>query len=196
MLSRDYFTGKLKYIEQIRGSTHNRNGKRRGQLHGKCWWSATVSVAVTCIKQTMKKINLFDIPDEDERGVSPVIGVILMVAITVILAAVIATFVLGFPDQVNNNVNAGVTIEATDGGNATVTWVSQGNAENITILTDPAEGSSDVNISSSNLGGVGETATVYLGSDTGSQSVTITAKATGSGGSATVVSQKQLNLTA
>ncbi|ELY57524.1 hypothetical protein C493_08561 [Natronolimnohabitans innermongolicus JCM 12255] len=32
--------------------------------------------------------------DEDERAVSPVIGVILMVAITVILAAVIAAFVL------------------------------------------------------------------------------------------------------
>jgi len=32
---------------------------------------------------------------QDERVVSPVIGVILMVAITVILAAVIATFVLG-----------------------------------------------------------------------------------------------------
>ena len=31
----------------------------------------------------------------DERGVSPVIGVILMVAITVILAAVIASFVFG-----------------------------------------------------------------------------------------------------
>ena len=34
----------------------------------------------------------------DERGVSPVIGVILMVAITVILAAVIAAFVLGIGD--------------------------------------------------------------------------------------------------
>lgn len=33
---------------------------------------------------------------EDERGVPPVIGVILMVAITVILAAVIAAFVSGF----------------------------------------------------------------------------------------------------
>ncbi|WP_284007811.1 type IV pilin N-terminal domain-containing protein [Haloarcula pelagica] len=42
--------------------------------------------------------NLFD----DEQGVSPVIGVILMVAITVILAAVIATFVLGLGDQVSN----------------------------------------------------------------------------------------------
>ncbi|WP_394350872.1 type IV pilin [Halobacterium sp. CBA1126] len=43
----------------------------------------------------MKKITMFEMPD-DERGVSPVIGVILMVAITVILAAVIASFVLGF----------------------------------------------------------------------------------------------------
>ena len=38
----------------------------------------------------------------DEDAVSPVIGVILMVAITVILAAVIATFVLGLGDQVSN----------------------------------------------------------------------------------------------
>jgi len=40
--------------------------------------------------------NLFD----DDRAVSPVIGVILMVAITVILAAVIGTFVLGLGNQV------------------------------------------------------------------------------------------------
>jgi len=39
--------------------------------------------------------TLFD----EERAVSPVIGVILMVAITVILAAVIGTFVLGLGDQ-------------------------------------------------------------------------------------------------
>jgi flagellin-like protein len=36
----------------------------------------------------------------DDDAVSPVIGVILMVAITVILAAVIGTFVLGLGDQV------------------------------------------------------------------------------------------------
>lgn len=41
--------------------------------------------------------QLFD----DERAVSPVIGVILMVAITVILAAVIGTFVLGLGDRVS-----------------------------------------------------------------------------------------------
>ena len=38
----------------------------------------------------------------EDRGVSPVIGVILMVAITVILAAVIGAFVLGLGDQASN----------------------------------------------------------------------------------------------
>ncbi|MFT4948329.1 MAG: flagellin-like protein, partial [Natronomonas sp.] len=39
----------------------------------------------------------------DDSAVSPVIGVILMVAITVILAAVIGTFVLGLGDQVSSS---------------------------------------------------------------------------------------------
>ena len=38
----------------------------------------------------------------EDDAVSPVIGVILMVAITVILAAVIATFVLGLGEQVSD----------------------------------------------------------------------------------------------
>ena len=50
----------------------------------------------------------------DDDAVSPVIGVILMVAITVILAAVIATFVLGLGEQVSQttpNANFGVDYE-------------------------------------------------------------------------------------
>ncbi len=39
----------------------------------------------------------------DEKGVSPVIGVILMVAITVILAAVIASFVFGLGSKAPKN---------------------------------------------------------------------------------------------
>jgi len=39
----------------------------------------------------------------DDEAVSPVIGVILMVAITVILAAVIGTFVLGLGDDVTDS---------------------------------------------------------------------------------------------
>jgi len=54
----------------------------------------------------------------DDKAVSPVIGVILMVAITVILAAVIGTFVLGLGESVNQNANAGVNAE---NGNVTLT---------------------------------------------------------------------------
>ncbi|WP_209019553.1 type IV pilin [Halorussus marinus] len=45
----------------------------------------------------------------DDEAVSPVIGVILMVAITVILAAVIGTFVLGLGENVSQNASAGVS---------------------------------------------------------------------------------------
>lgn len=48
----------------------------------------------------MKFKQLISGLSDDDRAVSPVIGVILMVAITVILAAVIGTFVLGLGDQV------------------------------------------------------------------------------------------------
>ena len=48
----------------------------------------------------------------DDRAVSPVIGVILMVAITVILAAVIGTFVLGLGDQLGDTApQASFTVE-------------------------------------------------------------------------------------
>jgi flagellin-like protein len=49
------------------------------------------------IIQTLKRLV------SDEDAVSPVIGVILIIAITVILAAFIGTFVLGLGDQVQSN---------------------------------------------------------------------------------------------
>lgn len=54
---------------------------------------------------------------DDDRAVSPVIGVILMVAITVILAAVIGTFVLGLADQGNDSApQANFQFSYTDSG--------------------------------------------------------------------------------
>jgi flagellin-like protein len=84
----------------------------------------------------------------DEDAVSPVIGVILMVAITVILAAVIGTFVLGLGDQVQNNAPQATfsfdyegdftttanTVTATHDGGDTF------NEENSQSLTLTAEG--------------------------------------------------------
>jgi len=59
----------------------------------------------------MKLKQLF----KDDDAVSPVIGVILMVAITVILAAVIATFVLGLGEQVSETApQASMTFEYSE----------------------------------------------------------------------------------
>ncbi|TKX80274.1 type IV pilin [Halorubrum sp. SD626R] len=53
----------------------------------------------------------------EDRAVSPVIGVILMVAITVILAAVIGTFVLGLGDQLGDSTpQASYGIDNVDSG--------------------------------------------------------------------------------
>lgn len=58
----------------------------------------------------------------DYRAVSPVIGVILMVAITVILAAVIGTFVLGLGDQLGDTApQASFTIDGENGSHVNVT---------------------------------------------------------------------------
>ncbi|AXR79227.1 type IV pilin [Natrarchaeobaculum sulfurireducens] len=80
-------------------------------------------------KQISKKL----IGSEDERAVSPVIGVILMVAITVILAAVIAAFVLDLGGSVGEEAQAGVSIDVdeTAQGNITVEVTSSGNADHV-----------------------------------------------------------------
>ena len=58
----------------------------------------------------------------DDRAVSPVIGVILMVAITVILAAVIGTFVLGLGSGLSQAPQAQLDFSySTDGSTVTIT---------------------------------------------------------------------------
>ena len=60
-------------------------------------------------------MNLKSAFQDNERAVSPVIGVILMVAITVILAAVIGTFVLGLGDSISDSApQAQLNVESTD----------------------------------------------------------------------------------
>jgi flagellin-like protein len=73
----------------------------------------------------MKVKSLFN----DDDAVSPVIGVILMVAITVILAAVIASFVLGLGDSADEvQPNTSFTFDYdSDNTNVTVT-LSDGEA--------------------------------------------------------------------
>ncbi|WP_138007857.1 type IV pilin [Halalkalirubrum salinum] len=57
----------------------------------------------------------------EERAVSPVIGVILMVAITVILAAVIGTFVIGLGDGVGDTTPQASFDVEPEGDNITFT---------------------------------------------------------------------------
>lgn len=52
--------------------------------------------------------------NNNEEAVSPVIGVILMVAITVILAAVIAVFVFGMADGMEGSHNVAVTAKSVN----------------------------------------------------------------------------------
>ena len=100
----------------------------------------------------MTKLSLFDDVGMDDRGVSPVIGVILMVAITVILAAVIASFVLGFGDSVQSNAQAGVTV---DNGNVTVTSLGS-NTDGVYCTGGSATLNGNPS-NATNLAGVGET---------------------------------------
>jgi flagellin-like protein len=69
----------------------------------------------------------------EERAVSPVIGVILMVAITVILAAVIGTFVLGLGDQVSNNAPQASLEFSYANENVTITHTGGDTLENSSI---------------------------------------------------------------
>ncbi|MDS0476049.1 type IV pilin N-terminal domain-containing protein [Natrinema sp. 1APR25-10V2] len=85
---------------------------------------------------------------DDERAVSPVIGVILMVAITVILAAVIAAFVLDMGQGQSANAQAGIqfdqgsnsvdvtvnSVERADSLDIQQAGCQQGTSDNVTAL--------------------------------------------------------------
>ena len=88
---------------------------------------------------------------EGDRAVSPVIGIVLMVAITVILAAVIGTFVLGLGDSVTGETAPQASWETADGPNSSVVVAHNGGdsveASNLDVTIDdspvPSENVSD-----------------------------------------------------
>ena len=80
----------------------------------------------------MQLRKLFD----DDEAVSPVIGVILMVAITVILAAVIATFVLGLGEQVSDTApQASFSFDFDDSDTSTNDFGSLSSGEGALTVT-------------------------------------------------------------
>jgi flagellin-like protein len=73
---------------------------------------------------------------DDDDAVSPVIGVILMVAITVILAAVIATFVLGLGEQVSTTApQASFTFDYDEGASGQDSFKDNGGSNQDGILS-------------------------------------------------------------
>ena len=59
---------------------------------------------------------------KNDEAVSPVIGVILMVAITVILAAVIAAFVFGMSGNINKTKIVAATAQQPDATHISITY--------------------------------------------------------------------------
>ncbi|UVE50485.1 type IV pilin N-terminal domain-containing protein [Haloferax larsenii] len=82
----------------------------------------------------------------DDNAVSPVIGVILMVAITVILAAVIGTFVLGLGEQTETAPQASFSFDYNESGGTngllTITHESGEAIANESVTVVPPNGTS------------------------------------------------------
>lgn len=122
--------------------------------------------------------------NDEERAVSPVIGVILMVAITVILAAVIAAFVLDLGDSVSEEAQAGVNLDVDESGDGSISVevTSLGNSDYVELggdVTDStvASGSDSSGQDQADLLElqVGDSVTLELDSGLGSASGTLTA---------------------
>ena len=75
-----------------------------------------------------------------EDAVSPVIGVILMVAITVILAAVIGAFVFGMGSGVSKTYTAGVTVTQTGSDTIDVTFQGGSDADALRYINVSVDG--------------------------------------------------------
>lgn len=74
---------------------------------------------------------------EEEQAVSPVIGVILMVAITVILAAVIAAFVLDIgPGETDPTAVVDISGDESDEVTVELTSYDSGNADGVAIVAE------------------------------------------------------------
>ena len=114
-----------------------------------------------------------------DDAVSPVIGVILMVAVTVILAAVIGTFILGLGDNVQENPQAAVSFTENPGepgeGTVEVLIISTGNVDTLEFTTDDGTwGNDDTTVTESDPS-VGDRYTLTVGEgDNGNGQIVLT----------------------
>jgi flagellin-like protein len=78
----------------------------------------------------------------NENAVSPVIGTILMVAVTVILAAIIAMYVFGMPQDVTKTKVVAATAQLDQTGDILITYQGGQNADSLISLNITAPDSS------------------------------------------------------
>ena len=110
---------------------------------------------------------------KNEEAVSPVIGVILMVAITVILAAVIAAFVFGMAGNISKTKVVAVTAQRTSASHIQLTNMGGqdvGSLSSIAITGDTTE----VALGTT----VGKTATAVVLTTAGTKHIIVTGKFT------------------
>jgi len=79
-------------------------------------------------------VKIMAFTKKNEDAVSPVIGVILMVAITVILAAVIAAFVFGMAGNIQKTHTVAVTAQRTDAAHVVFTYQGGQDANTLQVI--------------------------------------------------------------
>jgi archaeal type IV pilus assembly protein PilA len=88
----------------------------------------------------MNGVSTMTFTKKNEEAVSPVIGVILMVAITVILAAVIAAFVFGMAGNIQKTKVVSATLSRANSSAVTVTFQGGQDAGSLQTICWTANG--------------------------------------------------------
>lgn len=103
--------------------------------------SFSLNIGVTeGYKRIVEEYAISNIFIKNNDGVSAIIGVILMVSITLVLAAVLATLVIDMASGTHTTKNAVFTIKRTGANTAEVTFSSSGNANSVSDLATTTSG--------------------------------------------------------
>ena len=89
---------------------------------------------------------------KNEEAVSPLVGVIMMIAITVILAAVVASFVFGTAGEQKQQHFATVKAEHTATGGISLTLYNQDNQQTLKVMNVKINGVAVANFTPSRVG--------------------------------------------
>ena len=123
---------------------------------------------------------------KEEDAVSPVIGVILMVAITVILAAVIGAFVFGMGSSVSRTYNIGTTAKRVDADTVRITYTGGPDHDYMSSINISARQGSNTGTGSL-TGSVGNYTTVDVSGASAGTRIDVIVTATFSDGTSQVI---------